>query len=159
VDARLFQRLLSLGAQDGELAVEGDHVRLRQHAASPGGPLRDRLASVLGEAGLTPPSLHELPELAGATAQEVGALLKLLVADRRVVRVSAELYFDAAAVAGLETRLVAFLTERRSITTQEFKSLVGATRKHVIPLAEHFDREKVTLRVGEQRVLRGQRGT
>jgi selenocysteine-specific elongation factor len=32
---------------------------------------------------------------------------------------------------------------------------VGATRKHVIPLAEYFDREKVTLRVGEKRVLRG----
>ena len=54
------------------------------------------------------------------------------------------------------TRLVAFLRERKAITTQEFKDLVGATRKHVIPLAEHFDREKVTLRVGEKRVLRGE---
>ena len=32
---------------------------------------------------------------------------------------------------------------------------MGATRKHVIPLAEYFDRERVTLRVGEKRVLRG----
>jgi len=56
-----------------------------------------------------------------------------------------------------EARLafVAHLRERGEITTQEFKDLVGATRKHVIPLAEYFDREKVTLRVGERRVLRG----
>ena len=33
---------------------------------------------------------------------------------------------------------------------------MGATRKHVIPLAEYFDREKVTLRVGELRQLRGE---
>ena len=52
---------------------------------------------------------------------------------------------------------MAFLREHQGITTQEFKDLVGATRKHVIPLAEHFDREKVTLRVGEKRVLRGER--
>ena len=56
----------------------------------------------------------------------------------------------------LREKLVAFLRERKSITTQEFKDLVGATRKHVIPLAEHFDEEKVTLRVGEKRVLRGE---
>ena len=40
------------------------------------------------------------------------------------------------------------------ITAQEWKELVGATRKFTIPLAEHFDAEKVTLRVGEIRKLR-----
>ncbi|HTN52893.1 MAG TPA: SelB C-terminal domain-containing protein, partial [Anaeromyxobacter sp.] len=65
-------------------------------------------------------------------------------------------HFDAGAVAALRQRLVEFLRARREITTQEFKDLVGATRKHVIPLAEYFDREKVTLRVGEKRVLRGE---
>jgi len=86
----------------------------------------------------------------------VQAVLKLLAADGRAVRVSSELWFDAAALLALRERLVKFLRERKGITTQEFKDLVGATRKHVIPLAEHFDREKVTLRVGERRVLRGE---
>jgi len=104
---------------------------------------------------LTPPWLAELPAAAGASAADVQAVLKLLLAEGRAVRVSAELWFDAGAVAGLRDRLVAFLRERSGITTQEFKDLVGATRKHVIPLAEYFDREKVTLRVGERRVLRG----
>ena len=85
-------------------------------------------------------------------------MLKLLLAEGRVVRASAELWFDAAAVAALREKLVAFLRERHEITTQQFKDLVGATRKHVIPLAEYFDREKVTLRVGEKRVLRGGEG-
>jgi selenocysteine-specific elongation factor len=73
-----------------------------------------------------------------------------------VVRTTPELYFAAPSVAALRERLVAHLRSRREITTQEFKDLVGATRKHVIPLAEYFDREKVTLRIGERRVLRGE---
>jgi selenocysteine-specific elongation factor len=97
----------------------------------------------------------ELPAAAGASAADVAAVLKLLLAEGTAVRVSPDLYADAAAVAGLRERLVAFLRSRGGITTQEFKELVGATRKHVIPLAEYFDREKVTLRVGEKRVLRG----
>jgi len=86
----------------------------------------------------------------------VAAILKLLVAEGRAVRVTAELHFDAGAVAGLRVRLLEWLRGRGGITTQEFKELVGATRRHVIPLAEYFDRERVTLRVGERRVLRGE---
>ena len=160
VDPRLYQRLVAQLAEKGELVVEGDHVKRRGHAAARAGEAgavkKDRLAEVLARGGLTPPWLSELPAAVGASAGDVQALLKLLAAEGRAVRVSAELWFDAAALAGLRDRLVAFLRERKSITTQEFKDLVGATRKHVIPLAEHFDKEKVTLRVGEKRVLRGE---
>ncbi len=160
-DARLFQRLLAQLADRGDLVVEGDHVRRRGHAAgaagAAGGALKEKVARVLRGGGVTPPWLADLPAAVGASAPDVGEVLKLLAAEGRAVRVSAELWFDAAAVTGLRDRLVAFLRERKAITTQEFKDLVGATRKHVIPLAEHFDREKLTLRVGEKRVLRGER--
>jgi selenocysteine-specific elongation factor len=158
-DPRLFQRLVAQLAERGELVAEGDHVRRKGHAAGSSagaGELREKVAHALAQAGLAPPLLSELPGLAGAKEGDVQAVLKLLAAEGRVVRVSSELWFDAAAVAGLRERLVAFLREHGGITTQEFKALVGATRKHVIPLAEHFDRERVTLRVGEKRVLRGE---
>ncbi len=126
-------------------------------SATAGGALRDRLAAELARGGLTPPRAVELPALVGASPDDVAAVLKLLAADGRAVRVSAELWYDGAAVAGLRARLVAWAQAHGGITTQEFKELVGATRKHVIPLAEYFDRERVTLRVGERRVLRGGR--
>jgi selenocysteine-specific elongation factor len=158
-DPRLFQRVLAGLADRGELVLEGDHVRRKGHTAASGadaGALKEKVASALTKGGVTPPWLTELPAAAGASAADVQAVLKLLLAEGRVVRVSAELWFDAGAIAVLRDRLVAFLRERREITTQEFKDLVGATRKHVIPLAEYFDREKVTLRVGEKRLLRGE---
>jgi selenocysteine-specific elongation factor len=159
-DTRLFQRLVAQLAERGELLVEGDHVRRKGHVAAgaggAGGALKDKVAAALAAGGLAPPRVADLPGAVGGSEGDVHAVLKLLAAEGRAVRVSAELWYDAAHLAALRARLVAFLRERRSITTQEFKDLVGATRKHVIPLAEHFDEEKVTLRVGEKRVLRGE---
>jgi selenocysteine-specific elongation factor len=160
VDPRLFQRLLAQLADRGELVVEGEHVRRKGHTAAraggAGGALKEKVAAALAAGGLAPPRLAELPAGVKASEEDVQAVLKLLAAEGRAVRVSAELWYDAAALEALRERLVAFLRERKAITTQEFKDLVGATRKHVIPLAEHFDKERVTLRVGEKRVLRGE---
>ncbi len=157
-DPRLFQRLLSQLAEKGELVLEGDHARLHGHVAASGGTggaLKDRVADLLREGALAPPRVVDLPGLAGASAADVNAVLKLLAADGSVVRVSPEIWFDGAAVSTLRARLIEHLHAHREIDTQAFKELVGSTRKHVIPLAEYFDREKVTLRVGEKRVLRG----
>jgi selenocysteine-specific elongation factor len=157
-DPRLFARLVHQLQEKGELVAEGDHVRLRGHAAAAGGAggaLKDRVTAILREAGVAPPRVAELPGLAGAAPADVNAVLKLLAADGTAVRVSPEIWFDGGAVAALRERLVAHLRARGEITTPQWKELVGATRKHVIPLAEYFDREKVTLRVGEKRVLRG----
>jgi selenocysteine-specific elongation factor len=123
---------------------------------SAGSALEERVAAELRGGGLTPPLLGELPARCRCTPAEVAEALKLLVAAGRAVRVAPELHYDTGVLSGLTDRLVAWLRERPRITTQEFKELVGATRKHVIPLAEYFDRERVTLRVGDHRVLRGQ---
>jgi selenocysteine-specific elongation factor len=55
----------------------------------------------------------------------------------------------------LRAALRAHLAAHGQITAQEWKALVGSSRKWAIPLAEHFDAEKVTIRVGEIRKLRG----
>ena len=158
-DARLFQRLLTRLADSGQLAVDGEQVRRPDHrvvATGAGGALQARVAEQLRRGGLTPPLLGELAVDSRGTPAEVTAALKVLVAEGRAVRVTPDLHYDAGMLTGLRERLVAWLRERPGITTQEFKELVGASRKHVIPLAEYFDRERVTLRVGDHRVLRGQ---
>jgi len=159
-DVRLFTRLLARLGEAGTLVAEGDLVRRAGHRAAAAGGAgsagKAKVAAVLQAAGLTPPRIQELPGLAGIGADESAAVLKLLLADGTVVRVAPDLYFDAAAVAVLAERLRAWLREKRTISTADFKELVGATRKHVIPLAEYFDRDKVTLRVGELRQLRGE---
>jgi len=70
-----------------------------------------------------------------------------------IVRVK-ELLFDGAALRRIQEKLVAFLAKRGEVTVPEFKEMTGLSRKYIIPLLEHFDAQKVTLRVGDKRVLR-----
>ena len=110
--------------------------------------------AAIAAGALAPPTLGEIARMLSLPAERVAGLLQGPIADHTVVKVTEELCFHGSAVADLKARLVAHLTEHREITTQQFKELVGGSRKFVIPLSEYFDREKVTLRVGEKRVLR-----
>lgn len=152
---RIFGRLLSALLESGKVESAGERVRLkgrgRTLSLSEEGA-RARVVAELATAGLAPPTVNELAQRLSLPAAQVVTLLK--VASGQVVKVSDELYFDKRALEQLRERLVAYLREHKEITTQAFKELVGQTRKFVIPLSEFFDREKVTLRVGDKRVLR-----
>jgi selenocysteine-specific elongation factor len=116
--------------------------------------LLTRLSALLASAGLAPPTRSELAEQLKTTPAELSELLRHAVAAGTAVKLTDDLHFDAQALERLGERLVVHLREAGRINTQEFKTLVGVSRKFCIPLAEHFDRRKVTLRVGETRVLR-----
>ncbi|WP_434387065.1 selenocysteine-specific translation elongation factor [Melittangium boletus] len=157
LDARVFTRLVHALVEGRRVEGERDWVRLPGRGRTlslDADAARTRLVADLVAAGLAPPTLSELAERVKLPVPRVRELLRVAVAEGRVVGVSEELYFDAGALAGLKERLIAYLREKKEISTQGFKELVGLSRKFVIPLSEHFDREKVTLRVGEKRVLR-----
>ncbi|WP_373049494.1 selenocysteine-specific translation elongation factor [Vulgatibacter sp.] len=161
-DPKLFARLVGLLGERGIEAV-GEHLSQRGRKAGSGATdqaLRERVLGLVRAGGLTPPAVAELAAAAGEEKERLLAMLKLLEGEGLVVRVSQEFFFEATAVGTLRERLVDFLLANEAISTQEFKELVGATRKWVMPLGEFFDREKVTLRVADtRRVLRGDRDT
>ena len=158
--ARLFARALAQLAEAGELRSDGERVRPAGAPAPLSGPdagAQERLADLLDRSGLSPPRTDELPQLIGQTPQRTQAMLKALSAAGRATKVSEELWFGADALRDLRQKLVAHLGQRGSIDAQGFKELTGQSRKFTIPLAEWFDKEKVTLRVGDKRVLRKER--
>ena len=54
---------------------------------------------------------------------------------------------------------MALLRQKKEIGPADFKDLLGVSRKYAIPLMEYFDAQRVTVRVGERRVLRGGPGS
>jgi selenocysteine-specific elongation factor len=72
-----------------------------------------------------------------------------------LVRIKSEIYFHRIPFENLRKELVTYLKNHQQITTPQFKELTKASRKYVIPLIEYFDQIKLTLRLGEKRVLRG----
>jgi selenocysteine-specific elongation factor len=118
-------------------------------------PFMAQVRASLVRQGLAPPRIDEMATACGATTKEIEQALKRLVDVGYVVKVSQEIFADAAAMKDLENRLVAHLEAKNTVDAQGFKELTGQSRKYTIPYAEYFDAKKVTLRIGDVRKLRG----
>jgi selenocysteine-specific elongation factor len=154
---KLFAKSLAALAERGELRADAERVHPPGAAARLSGPdadAQEKLAGVLEGAGLSPPRVDELPALIGQTPQRTQALLRALAGTGRASKVSEELWFGATPLMDLRRRVLSHLSQHGSIDAQSFKELTGLTRKFAIPLLEYFDREKLTLRIGDKRVLR-----
>jgi selenocysteine-specific elongation factor len=89
-------------------------------------------------------------------ARAVDRIVRLLIRDHEVVKIG-NLYFDAAALARLKSDVQALKTPAAGTPVQldvgTFKTKFGLTRRSAIPLLEWLDRERVTRRTGETRVV------
>ncbi|HEY0707344.1 MAG TPA: SelB C-terminal domain-containing protein, partial [Polyangia bacterium] len=158
LEPRVFLALLERLVARNAVRVEADRVCAAGFSSQPAEAahtrLLDRLSAALARAPFSPPSPLELASDLRESPTAIKDALGILVRRGTAVRVKQDLYFESRAVTGLRERLRTFLLERAEITPQEFKAMVGSTRKYVIPLAEHFDAEKLTFRIGDLRRLR-----
>jgi selenocysteine-specific elongation factor len=157
VDARLFAHLLSLLTGGKKIAVEREWVRLPSHRVTlkeDEKNLRERLLLRFQEAKLQPPTVKELTQGLGVSEGEIRPLLQVLVKEGHIVKVKDDLYFHRRAIDELSTQLTSFLSAHKEISPTQFKELTQVSRKFAIPLLEYFDGIKLTLRIGDKRVLR-----
>jgi selenocysteine-specific elongation factor len=111
--------------------------------------IRAALLEILNAAGLTPP---DRDHLASSLGTDVPELLRGLIKDGSVVAVSREFFMSRAAVEVAEKKIrLAMATQALSVP--ELKAVLGVSRKHLIPLLEHFDRVGITRRNGDLRIL------
>jgi selenocysteine-specific elongation factor len=159
VDVKLFNSLIADLTADQALVQEKDKVRLSGHHIALEGrqqELQEQIEGIMRRSGLGPPTVKELSEQLKAGEKEVEEILLLLANGGSVVKLKGGVYFHQDPLQELRGRLVAFLKEKGTISTQDFKALTGVSRKYTIPLAEYFDAIKVTVRVGDERILRGE---
>jgi selenocysteine-specific elongation factor len=110
-----------------------------------------QIESAFEHAGLSVPAVKQVLESSGVDAVRARTLLQVLLRERRLIRISEDLVFHPSALTDLRSRLA----EKKgdSFTVTDFKDWTGVSRKYAIPLLEHLDREKVTRREGEKRVV------
>jgi len=157
VDVKLFQILVNDLIQSKEVVLEKDKLRLPGHQISSADEkgLMKRVEAAVLKGGLQPPSPKELSEEWSEREEEVRAIFEHLVHEGILVKVKGDIYFHRVSFEKLKEELVAYLRSHQEITTPQFKEMTKASRKYVIPLIEYFDQIKLTLRLGEKRVLRG----
>jgi selenocysteine-specific elongation factor len=160
VDGKLYNFILQHLSQRGTIILEKEWIRLATHKidlAQDQQTLRQRIEKAYQEGGLQPPFFREVaPNLPGAAAQQQ-EVLQWMLSQAILIKVKEDLYFHSAVLLELQNRLVSFLKEHGDMSTAQFKDLTQASRKYTIPLLEHFDAHKVTIRVGDTRRLRDSR--
>jgi selenocysteine-specific elongation factor len=115
---------------------------------------KDQIEQAFASAGLAVPSVKEVLAKLAVEARRAERLLQILLREKNLVRVTPELIFHRDALVDLRGKLSAYKkTKGQSISVPGFKDLTGVTRKYAIPLLEYLDRERVTRRAGDERVI------
>jgi selenocysteine-specific elongation factor len=152
----IMEALLANLALEKKVEAAGEQVRL----AGRGVELKDeeakakaQIENAFAAAGLKVPLMKEV--LAGLPIDKARAqkLVTLLLRDRVLVKLADELVFHQSALQQLRQLVAQQKTRSPKIDVGTFKDLLGVTRKYAIPLLEYLDQQRVTRRVGDERII------
>ncbi len=153
----LFQAALNDLAAAKHVTVAGDIVQRagREIALLPEETkAKEQIEQEFERAGLTVPHLAEVLGKLPVETKRAQKLLQILLREKVLVKVSDDLVFHRRAIEQLREMLARYRREHgERLPILTFKELTGITRKYAIPLLEFLDRERVTRRVGDERVI------
>ncbi|MBV9623560.1 MAG: selenocysteine-specific translation elongation factor [Acidobacteria bacterium] len=151
-----FQTALAVAVEEGKLHLTAELI----HAEGAGVKMRDDEAEsrriieqAFQSAGLKVPALKDV--LAGLKIDRARAqkIVTLLLREKALVKISDDLVFHRSALEALRNSVAAVKGQSPRIDVAGFKNLTGVSRKYAIPLLEYLDRERVTRRVGDERLI------
>lgn len=152
----VMQTLLTELVTGKKVDVAGEQVRL----AGRGVELKDEeskakkeIEQAFAAAGLKVPYMDEVLSRLPVDKTRAQKLVTLLLRDRVLVKLADNLVFHQNALQGLRQTMTEYKTKSPKIDVGRFKDLTGVSRKYAIPLLEYLDRERVTRRVGDERVI------
>jgi selenocysteine-specific elongation factor len=144
----------ALLAQSKELVAEGDLLRLASHQLrfrQDEEEALGRMEAAFRQAGLAVPATNEVLAGCGVEPARGRSLLEILLRRGSLVRVGGDLVFHRSAIEALRKLMAVHKGERFGVPL--FKDWTGISRKYAIPLLEYLDRERVTRREGDQRLV------
>ena len=152
----LFSALLDAQAKSGSVMFAQDTVHLAGHKVR----MRDdesaahkQIEDAFKSAGLKVPTVKEVLMQLPIDRTRAQKIVAILLRDKVLVKISEELMFHASALTELRKLLAQEKTKSPRLDVGRFKELTGVSRKYAIPLLEWLDRERVTRRSGDARVI------
>ena len=156
-DTALCDGVLSRLAQDGRIQLAAGRVAKAGFAVdfSPKHQrTRERLLTLYREGKFAPPQLDELYQTEFAKdANAAKQVVEALVSSGELALVSAQIAFFGEYYAQALAMLRAYVQEHGSISLAQFRDLLGTSRKYALSLLEYWDKQKITKKQGEDRVL------
>jgi selenocysteine-specific elongation factor len=152
----VLEALLGQLTRDKKAEVAGEQVRL----AGRGVELKDeeakakaQIEKAFADAGLKVPLMKEVLDKLPVDKARAQKLVTLLLRDRVLIKLADDLVFHQTALEGLRQLMATQKTKTQKIDVATFKDLLGVTRKYAIPLLEYLDQQRITRRVGDERII------
>jgi selenocysteine-specific elongation factor len=158
----LFGAVITRLENDSRVVSERETIRLCEHKLDLSEDelrLRNKLEELYLKAGLEAPSLEEVMKGAGLNPNQRShgrKILQLLIDAGQLVRVQSDMFVHFSVIEELKAKLLKYAAAHepdRLIDVAAFKDLTGVSRKYAIPLLEFLDRERVTRRAGDKRLI------
>lgn len=158
LDITVFERIVDDLKKAGTL-VGADRLALATHTVAATGEdarIKGAIAAAYAAAGLKPPDAATVQAAAGAPAAMAEKITAVLIREKVLVRLDT-LTFHASALQALKDEIRAMKAGSPggpvTVDMAAFKDKYGVSRKFAIPLLEYLDRERVTRRTGDVRLV------
>jgi selenocysteine-specific elongation factor len=155
LNAAILNFLIETLAREQKIRLQDERiypVGSQPQGADPDLKQRSAIAAIYEAAGLTAPSSSEVAAKLGLKESEMRRLMTLLLRDRILVKIGTDaLYIHNGALEGLRDRMKKL--RGQTLDVAGFKQLTGLSRKYAIPLLEYLDRERLTRKNGDKRLV------
>ena len=155
LQAEILNAVVDRLIAEHEVQLRGEVVALEGAAEGQSSKDAEKMHAVEAAyryAGLAAPSVREVAQRLGIAEAEMRRLMTLLMREKALVRMgSDDVFVHAKPLEQLAAQLAPL--RGKSIDVAGFKTLTGLTRKHAIPLLEYLDRERITRKAGDQRLV------
>jgi selenocysteine-specific elongation factor len=155
LNAAILNFLIEKQVREQKIRLQDEHIYpigSQLQGADPDLKQRSAIAAIYEAAGLAAPSSSEVATKLGLKDSEMRRLMTLLLRDRILVKIGMDaLYIHKGALERLRDRMRELRGQTLDVTG--FKQLTGLSRKYAIPLLEQLDRERLTRKNGDKRLV------
>jgi selenocysteine-specific elongation factor len=155
LNTEVFDFLLKKLAREQKLRLQGERIYSAGSSEELAGQDRNMLSaitSIYEGAGLMAPSAPDVAARLGLKESERRRLMTLLLRDKILVKIGMEeLYIHHNALEKLRKQVREMRGQMLDVA--RFKQFLGLSRKYAIPLLEYLDRERITRRDRDKRLV------
>ncbi len=146
----------------GSLRTEGKISMLRENITLAGYKIelspeeeatKSELENIFRQDKFTPPEREDALSSCKGDRKKVETIFNLLIDQGVLIKISSSYIIHSTVLEELKKKLKDFAAKTEKINVPEFKELTNTTRKYAIPLLEYLDSQKMTRRVGDERVI------
>jgi selenocysteine-specific elongation factor len=152
----VFSAILDRAVAAQELQIQKDAVAAagrREGLNAADEQIASRVEQALRKAGLEFPGFEAVAKASGRTADETKKMIYVLVRQGRAIKLTDDYFLDRPLWDDLKSRIRALKGVQKTFSVPDFKERFGVSRKYAIPLLEQLDREGITRRSGNERII------